>query len=399
MYGKGAVHDPEQPWQNDPGYIGARPEAEEAHGQWNKLEVYVIGDSAIHMVNGQMVLSIADARTKNGDPLTAGEIQLQSEAAECYYRNMKVTPIAAFPKDLAAKAGLAVTGGIDAKPETTRDSTQKVTPLSGELNLLDPELSRWEVFMGVAHTSVAGLPEGTPKSEDVTKGTPMGLNNDPKDVFSTKTENGETILHITGEVYGALSTKESFSNYYLEMDFKWGDRKWIPRLEAKRDSGILYHCHGDHGAFWNVWKSCIEYQVQETDLGDLHELAGPNCKSRFRTLEPKKHAFDPQAPSPWTEWDGHLSASHEPDRPHGEWNHLEVYILGDTAIHIANGVVVLAIVDAVDGSGKSLTSGQIQLQSEAAECFFKNIRISPIKEYPADIATKAGLTVAGKVLP
>lgn len=270
---------------------------------------------------------------------------------------------------------------------------------SEKIQLLDPSLSRWEVFMGVAHTSVPGLPEGTPTSEDVTKGTPLGLNNDPKKVFTTKTENGETILHITGEVYGALSTKASFSNYYLEMDFKWGDRKWIPRLNAKRDSGILYHCYGEHGAFWNVWKSCIEYQVQETDLGDLHELAGPNCKSRYNTLEPKKHVFDPKGTSGWAEWEGHLSASHEPDRPHGEWNHLEVYVLGDTAIHIANGIVVLAITDAVDREGKPLTSGQLQLQSEAAECFYKNIQISPIQAYPADLAAKAGLTVDGKPLP
>jgi hypothetical protein len=270
---------------------------------------------------------------------------------------------------------------------------------SEKIELLDPGLSHWEVFMGVAHTSVTGLPEGTPQSEDVTKGTPLGLNNDPKKVFSVKTENGETILHITGEIYGALSTKASFSNYYLRMDFKWGDRKWIPRLNDKRDSGILYHCYGEHGAFWNVWKSCIEYQVQETDLGDLHELAGPNCKSRYNTQEPKKHVFDSKGASGWAEWDGHLSASHEPDRPHGEWNHLEVYVLGDTAIHIANGIVVLAITDAVDRKGNPLTSGQLQLQSEAAECYYKNIEISPIQTYPAEIASKAGLTVDGKPLP
>jgi hypothetical protein len=60
--------------------------------------------------NGKMVLSIAEARTKNGDPLTAGEIQLQSEAAECYCRKMKITPMEEFPADLAAKAGLTVHG-------------------------------------------------------------------------------------------------------------------------------------------------------------------------------------------------------------------------------------------------------------------------------------------------
>lgn len=288
---------------------------------------------------------------------------------------------------------------IGAQAEESKTSKTEAMTLSSEVDLLDPALSQWEVFMGVPHTSITDLPQGTAQSEDVTEGTPMGLNNDPKKVFSAKTEDGETVLHITGEIYGGITTKKSFSNYYLEMDFKWGERKWIPRLDAKRDSGILYHCYGDHGEFWDVWKRCIEYQVQETDLGDLHELAGPNCHSRFKTLGPKEHVFDPKSPTPWTEWEGHLSASQEPDRPHGEWNHLEVYVLGDTAIHLANGIVILAITDAVDHEGKTLTSGQIQLQSEAAECYYKNIKISPIKAYPKEIAEKAGLTVEGKPLP
>ena len=246
--------------------------------------------------------------------------------------------------------------------------------------------------MGVPHSSVTGLPAGTYQSNDVTKGTPLGLNNDPKKVFSTFTENGSTVLHITGEIYGGLTTKQAYANYHLSMDFKWGDRKWEPRLKAKRDSGILYHCHGEHGAFWNVWKSCLEAQVQETDLGDMHLLAGPKAKSLFRTLGEKQHVFDPQSPAPWGYWTGHLSASAEPDRPHGEWNHLEVYVVGDSAVHLANGVVIMAIKDALDKNGNPLKSGQIQLQSEAAECFYRNIRLTPIRAFPADIAAKAGLT-------
>ena len=263
---------------------------------------------------------------------------------------------------------------------------------SKSIDLLDASLSQWEAFMGIPHSSVTGLPAGTFQSTDVTKGTPLGLNNDPKKVFSTFTENGTTVLHITGEIYGGLTTKQEFANYHLSMDFKWGDRKWEPRLKAKRDSGILYHCHGEHGAFWNVWKSCLEAQVQETDLGDMHLLAGPKAKSLFRTLGEKQHVFDPQSPAPWGYWTGHLSASAEPDRPHGEWNHLEVYVVGDSAVHLANGVVIMAIKDALDKNGNPLKSGQIQLQSEAAECFYRNIRLTPIRAFPADIAAKAGLT-------
>jgi hypothetical protein len=275
-------------------------------------------------------------------------------------------------------------------------ATGLATESAGQTNLLDASLSQWEVFLGIPHASVTGLPAGTPQSSDVTQGTPLGLNNDPKKVFTTFTEDGTTVLHITGEIYAGLTTKKEFANYHLSVDFKWGDRKWEPRVNQKRDSGILYHCHGEHGAFWNVWKSCLEYQVQETDLGDLHLLSGPQCKSRFRVLGEKQNVFDPRSPSPWSVWTGHLSASAEPDRPHGEWNHLEVYVLGDSAIHVANGVVVLAFIDAVDKSGQPLKSGQIQIQSEAAECFYRNLKLTPIQQFPPDLAAQAGLTIHGK---
>ena len=50
--------------------------------------------------------------------------------------------------------------------------------------LLDEKLSSWEIWMGVPHQTVTGLPEGTPTSPDGHQGTPLGLGNDPKHVFS-----------------------------------------------------------------------------------------------------------------------------------------------------------------------------------------------------------------------
>jgi hypothetical protein len=255
-------------------------------------------------------------------------------------------------------------------------------------DLLDPSLSQWEVFIGIPHTSVEGLPVGTFQSKNVTKGTPLGLGNDPKKVFTTFLENGTTVLHVSGEIYGGLTTKSNYADYHFAADFRWGDRKWEPRATKIRDSGILYHCHGEHGAFWNVWKSCLEYQVQETDLGDFFTLAGTKAQSRFRSVG-EKHTFDPKFP--WANFTGAIQASHEPDKPHGEWNHLEVYVLGDSAIHVVNGVVVMALTGATDKEGAPLKSGQIQLQSEGAECFYRHVRLSPIVDFPKELALQAGM--------
>ena len=120
------------------------------------------------------------------------------------------------------------------------------------IQLLDEDLSHFEKWNGVPHTTILGLPEGTYQSDNVHKGTALGLNNDIKNVFSVIKEDGELILKITGEIYGGLTTKASYENYHLSVMFKWGDKKWEPRLEDLRDSGILYHAHGDHGSFWNT---------------------------------------------------------------------------------------------------------------------------------------------------
>lgn len=257
----------------------------------------------------------------------------------------------------------------------------------GQANLFDASLSQWEIFMGVPHVSVTGLPENTFQSNDVTKGTPLGLNNDPKKVFTTFTENDTTVLHISGEIYGGLTSKKEYANYHLSVFFKWGERKWNPRASALRDNGILFHCHGDHGAFWNVWKNSLEYQVQETDLGDLYTIGGAKAQSRSEK-KVGRPIFDPKLP--WCNAPI-VSACAEPDRPHGEWNHLELYILGDSAIYVANDTFLLAITGAQDKQGNPLKSGQIQIQSEGAECFYKNLTITPITEFPPDLAATAGL--------
>ena len=67
----------------------------------------------------------------------------------------------------------------------------------------------------------------------------MGLNNDPLKVFSVKEIDGESILCITGEIYGGLTTRQEFENYHLSLQFRWGDKKWAPRENKKRDSGLL----------------------------------------------------------------------------------------------------------------------------------------------------------------
>ena len=261
------------------------------------------------------------------------------------------------------------------------------------ISLFDKNLTQFDLWLGVPHSSVDNLPSGTYSSENVHQGIPIGLNNNVKNVFSTVEEDGELLLKISGEIYGGLTTKKVFSNYHLSVMFKWGEKKWAPRLTAKRDSGILYHCYGKHGRFWKTWKTSLEYQVQERDLGDFIPLGGnsetpkvdgPKTAIRGRVIG-KRKTYDPESEN-FITTGGYIDAHKEVDAVHGQWNLLEIYVVENDAVHVVNGEIVMVVENAINPeTGKPMTSGQIQIQSEAAECYYKNLVVTPIKKFPRRI--------------
>jgi len=79
------------------------PDNEKPTGEWNTIELYTVGQTSVHMVNGKVNLILTGSRHKVGDkevPLTRGKIQIQSEGAEVYYRNISIRPISEIPAEL-----------------------------------------------------------------------------------------------------------------------------------------------------------------------------------------------------------------------------------------------------------------------------------------------------------
>ncbi|MBC8054209.1 MAG: DUF1080 domain-containing protein [Sphingobacteriaceae bacterium] len=264
---------------------------------------------------------------------------------------------------------LLILPGIEGKAQTKR-----------WVALLDQNLSKWEKFMGVPHTSLelTGYPKG-----DGMKGIPLGLNNDPLNVFSTVIENDETILKITGQMYGGLTTKASYSNFHLKFQVKWGEKKYEPRLTQKRDNGVLYHCTGPHGKFWNVWMRSQEMQVQEGDMGDYFGLAG--AKSSVTVIKTADKAWQYSLKAPSVELT-YARQNGGVEKPNGEWNSLELICIGDKSIHVVNGKVVNVLTGGritESGNDIPLSSGKIQIQSEGAEAYYKNIQIRSVKKFPS----------------
>jgi hypothetical protein len=76
------------------------PDNENPTGQWNTLDLYCYGNTSAHVVNGVVTMILENSRMvidNIENPLTKGKIQIQTEGAEIYYRNIKIKPISAFP--------------------------------------------------------------------------------------------------------------------------------------------------------------------------------------------------------------------------------------------------------------------------------------------------------------
>jgi hypothetical protein len=71
---------------------------------WNTLELVCVGDQAVHVVNGQVVLRLTGSRQVAGDgfePLPGGRLELQMEGSEVYFRDIEIQPITEMPAELA----------------------------------------------------------------------------------------------------------------------------------------------------------------------------------------------------------------------------------------------------------------------------------------------------------
>src|SRR5262245_43534934 len=50
---------------------------------------------------------------------------------------------------------------------------------------------------------------------------PLGLNNDPHKVFTVVETDGAGAIRVSGEIYGAITTHDEFTNFHIRVEFKW----------------------------------------------------------------------------------------------------------------------------------------------------------------------------------
>jgi len=194
---------------------------------------------------------------------------------------------------------------------------------------------------------------------------PLGIDNDPRGVYSVVLLDGEPALRISGEIWGSLISQRQFCNFRLRAEFKWGTAVWPP-LNA-RDSGIMFLSTGPNGAV-NAGGDALsdpigsggfmvspEYQIAAGDVGSLYNL-GPVAFSK--TI---------------------VSAGQE--QPSG-WNQVEISLQDDRATLFLNGhELARASGFLLNWPGEPqmpLRCGKLQLQSESAEIFFRRLEIEEL---------------------
>ena len=162
---------------------------------------------------------------------------------------------------------------------------------------------------------------------------------------SIKVVDGE--VRLEGKPNGYFATKGRYKDYVLQFEVMY-ERPEGLKDDAKfnGNSGLLVNIDGPA----KVWPKCIEFQLANSDIGAILDVAG--AKSRG--------SYDKKASKGAT-------------KPVGEWNAVEVSSKGGTT------TCTLNCVEVSKGTDFNPAEGQIGWQSEGAPIRFRKLRIKSLE--------------------
>lgn len=158
------------------------------------------------------------------------------------------------------------------------------------------------------------------------------------------------VIALTGrdQPRSALYTVERFSNYELELQWRWPGRGG--------NSGVLIHA--SEPSTERSWAPSIEIQLARNKAGEFWLW-------RSQLVAPES-VTNPKKPS------NILKLTESSERPMGEWNQLRVIAKGDTIAVYVNDVLQNKAIQV------SPAEGMICFQAEGADIEFSNIRLRPL---------------------
>ena len=227
---------------------------------------------------------------------------------------MKTTPVRLAVLLLAVITGLSFSScgrSKEKKTETVKESsTEKIQLFNGN------DLTNWAFFL---------------RDPSV----------DASEVFTVQND----VIHITGNPFGYMRTKESYSDYTLHLE-------WRYPLELS-NSGVFIHAQLPD----TIWPKCIECQLKAGNAGDFVAMGGSDMNERtdksVRVV-------------------AKLAGSTE--KAVGEWNTMEVTCIADNIDVFVNGVLMNK------ATGVTLKEGHICIQSEGKDIEFRNVYLTRLKK-------------------
>lgn len=163
----------------------------------------------------------------------------------------------------------------------------------------------------------------------------------PADVFKAM----DGIIHVTGNPFGYMRTKDSYSDYRLHVEWRWP-------AEAT-NSGVFLHVQLPD----TIWPRCFECQLQTGNAGDFICANGSDMNERKdKSIRNVK------------------KMAQSSEKPVGEWNTLEIVCKANTIEVTVNGILQNR------ASGTSVNSGYICLQSEGKDILFRNVFLTKLKK-------------------
>ncbi len=214
---------------------------------------------------------------------------------------------------------------------------------------------------------------------------------DPRKVFAVE----DGMIHISGDGFGYVCTKQRYQNYHLVVEYRWGERTWQARKTRARDSGVIVHCVDPDGSWYDTFMAGIEAQIIEGGVGDFIVVPGKRADgSAIPVSLTAETAKDRDGENIWhkggqritlnagrinwfgrdPDWDDVLGyrGKQDLDSPGKEWTRLDVICDGGHVIYRVNGVQANEGFDAVPSAGKIL------IQTEGAEVYVRRFELLPL---------------------
>jgi len=188
-----------------------------------------------------------------------------------------------------------------------------------------------------------------------------------------------------------FQTREEHSDYVLHLEYKWGDKKFAPRMQRLKDAGLIFHTYEN---VENSWPHGIECQIEDKDVGDLWIISS-QADVATKSVAPAAGPDPLQDSSPYYASDGQVATYGDHNKyvriRHSEnlekpgWNSVDVVVRGDSAVYLVNGQANMRVTrmkkwDAASGIWAKLDRGKILFQAEYAEISYRNIKIRPVLE-------------------